>query len=84
MAISKNIQTKSGIDIQNAYIRVENVAILEKIVLQFMVRSYKDKRKPFVEEELMTCKYDIAGSNPIIQAYTYLKALPNFAGAIDC
>lgn len=84
MALSKNIQTKSGIEIQEAYIRVESVSILEKTVLQFLLRFYKDKSKPSVDEVLMTCKYDIAGANPIEQAYVHVKSLAEFADAKDC
>lgn len=84
MALSKNIQTKSGIEIQDAYIRVESVSILEKTALQFLLRFYKDKSKPSVEESLMTCKYDIAGANPIEQAYVHVKSLENFSDAKDC
>lgn len=43
MALSKNIQTKSGIDIQDAYIRVESISILEKTVLQFCCVRTKTK-----------------------------------------
>lgn len=83
MALLKNIQTKSGIDIQDAYIRVEFITIIEKTILQFLLRSYKDKNKPFVDETLMVCKYDIAGVNPIEQAYMYVKSLENFSDAKD-
>ncbi len=84
MALLKTIQTKSGIDVQNAYIRVEAVSILEKTVLQFLLRSYKDKSKPSVDEAFMTCKYDIDGVNPIEQAYSYVKSLADFADAKNC
>lgn len=84
MALSKNIQTKSGIEIQDVYIRVESVSILEKTALQFLLRFYKDKSKPSIDETFMTCKYDIDGKNPIEQAYVHVKSLENFSDAKDC
>lgn len=84
MALSKYIQTKSGIEIPDAYFRVESVSILEKTVLQFLLRAYKDKSKPSVDEDLMTCKYEINGANPIEQAYIHVKSLADFADAKDC
>jgi hypothetical protein len=84
MALSKNIQTKTGLQIVEAYLRVEAISILEKTSLQFVLRKYADKNKPSIEESTMTCKYNLAGSNPIEQAYVYVKSLEEFSDAKDC
>lgn len=37
-----------------------------------------------LEERPYLFAYDIAGDNPIRQAYLHLKTLPEFANAVDC
>ena len=84
MAISKTINTKFGITVQNAYHRVESVNILSKTNMTFVVFIYADKEKIHLDEQFYSCAYDINGSSPIKQAYEYFKTLPEFAGATDC
>jgi hypothetical protein len=84
MALSKNIVTEHGFEIQNAYCRIESVTILKKSILIFCVDTYKDKTKQSVNSDNFSCAYDFSGANPIAQAYVYLKTLPEFAGATDC
>lgn len=84
MALKKTVQTTFGIDIVDAYHRVESVRLQSKTQMQFNVYVYADPSKQFVAESIETASYDIQGSNPIAQAYEYLKTMPEFADAVDC
>lgn len=83
MALQKAVLTPHGFDAPQAYHRVEGVS-LSKIEIAFRVRVYKDASSDtsFADEGFV-CAYDIAGDNPIKQAYEHLKTLPEFAGAAD-
>jgi hypothetical protein len=82
MALTKNIETATGINVPNAYFRVEDI-FLSKSVISFTLRNYVVSTKPPLSKEDMTCAYDILGENPFKQAYDYIKTLPEFADATD-
>lgn len=84
MAINKTINTKFGITVPQAYYKIKSVNIESKNKMTFIVFIYADKEKVNLDEQFYNCVYDINGSNPIKQAYEYLKTLPEFAGATDC
>lgn len=84
MALQKTITTPYGIEVPDAYFRVEYVRVTSKTSIQFNVYGYADPSKQFIVESLESCAYDLNGDNPIKQAYAYLKTLPEFEGAIDC
>lgn len=84
MALEKNFQTVYGINISNAYCRVDNIVINSKIKLSFLLKIYADKTAKEIQSEVFNCDYDIAGENPLKQAYEHLKKLPEFADAVDC
>jgi hypothetical protein len=84
MAFKKSLQTSFGIEVQDAYHRVEGVQLISKTEMKFQVRASIDGVKPHFADSTYECEYDIAGDNPIKQAYLYLKTLPDFAGAVDC
>ena len=84
MALKKTVNTPHGFEATDAYHLVEAVALIDKATMSFHVRSYVAADKPFFAEEVLTAPYDIDGLNPIKQAYTHLKTLPEFAGARDC
>ena len=84
MALQKTTTTAHGFEAVNAYHRVENVSLVSKTKLSFHLRSYKTTDNPFFQEQILTAPYDLAGDNPICQAYQHLKTLPDFVGAIDC
>lgn len=85
MALKNTVTTSHGIEVVDAYQRVECVEIVGKTQISYRVRSYKDNTGlPFFEEKFMTSEYDINGENPLEQAYSHLKTLPEFAGALDC
>jgi hypothetical protein len=84
MAISKTIETLTGIQVSDAYFRVESVIVHSKTEMQFSLRGYVSVDKPAFDNKSFSCKYDIEGANVHTQAYEYLKTLPEFEGATDC
>ena len=84
MALEKTVTTLHGFKAVDAYHRVEGTQV-RKDTMTFQVRSYKDTSGlPHFADSPFNCAYDIAGDNPIKQAYAHLKTLPEFAGATDC
>jgi hypothetical protein len=84
MALQMDIVTPHGLEVANAYHRVEGVELLTKELVRFHVRAYASAGKPFVMEAIHAALYDLNGANPIAQAYVYLKSLPEFELATDC
>jgi hypothetical protein len=84
MALLLTITTVHGIEIKDAYHRVEAVELTTKDSMRFHVRTYVSSDKPFACESVHVAPYDLVGENPIIQAYMHLKSLPEFASATDC
>jgi hypothetical protein len=85
MALKQTTITAQGFTADNDYFRIEQIKIVDKDKIAFNVRGYKDNSGlPAFEDCSLSCNYDIAGKNPIAQAYGYLKTLPEFAGATDC
>lgn len=84
MALSMTINTVYGVDVIDAYHRVEGVSFPTKDTMRFHCRSYVAADKPFIAEVVYTIGYTLDGDNPIRQAYLHLKTLPEFAGATDC
>lgn len=60
--------------LEDRYVRISDIRI-GKNVMQFFCKVYdsSDLNKPELESKLITCSYDLNGSNPYIQAYAYLK-----------
>jgi hypothetical protein len=84
MAIRQPISTPFGVDVLNAYQRVEQLRFNTKSQIAFHLRSYANESFPFIQETVYTCLFDLNGPNPIKQAYLHLKTLPEFADAVDC
>ncbi len=85
MALKKTVITSQGFDAQDAYHRVENLALIGKDSMSFCVRSYKQPTGfPAFAEIQHNATYDIAGDNPIAQAYEAAKKLSQFSDAKDC
>jgi hypothetical protein len=85
MALTKTVTTPQGFDAQDAYHRVENLTLIGKDVMSFCVRSYKQPTGvPAFAETQHTAPYDMAGDNPIAQAYEAAKKLSQFSDAKDC
>lgn len=83
MAIKNTVETGFGIEVEEAYLRVE-FPFINKDSMSFNLRKYVSKDLPFFSEDMITCDYDIEGSNPYSQAYEYLKTLDEYSDAVDC
>lgn len=84
MALKIDAEFK-GIMVQSAYITIVTPSVsLNKRYINFDVwyRSAAGE-EPFVTS-LETAPYNLDGENIYVQAYTYLKGLPVFQGAVDC
>lgn len=84
MAVKKSYTSRHGIEIPDAYIRVEEIRFTSKISIEFSACVYFDPSKSVLESKQFACDYDIVGDNPIAQAYAHLKTLPEFADTVDC
>lgn len=84
MALKKSITTVHGINLADAYIRVEALRLATKSTIAFNVCIYADPAMAMVDGRTVECAYELAGENPLEQAYAHLKTLPDFAGAADC
>lgn len=84
MALAKTVNTVHGLQVVNAYHRVEGIRFVGKDKMIFHVRASLDGLKPHFGDDQYECAYDISGDNPIKQAYKHLKTLQEFAGATDC
>lgn len=85
MALKLTATTPQGFTATDAYHRVGHLSLQGKNSIVFMLESYKGSEESIsFASERKSCSYDIAGENPIKQAYLYLKTLPEFAGASDC
>jgi hypothetical protein len=84
MALQNNIELESGIVVEDAYTRVESVKLQNKTSMSFEAANYVNDSKltAFRSTGYLTT-YDLAGDNPIKQAYLHLKTLPEFAEAQD-
>jgi len=84
MALQKSVTTKQGFLSESAYHRVEQISLPSKSTVQFMVSSYKSLTNTVsFDGDTHSCAYDMTGANPMAQAYTYLKTLPEFVDATD-
>lgn len=84
MALEKTVTTPHGFKAVDAYHRVEGTQV-SKDKMTFSVRSYKDNSGlPHFDDASFNCAYDMAGANPIAQAYVHLKTLSEFSDANDC
>lgn len=81
MALSVNT-THDGIDVQGAYVKIEHVNVTKDSVTAAVVWRANASSAP-LRHKAFSFAYDLAGENPIKQAYHGLKTLPEFAGAAD-
>lgn len=84
MALKKSVLTVYGIQVKNAYHRVEGLVLENKNEIKFNVRASVSGIEPHFSDNVYYCKYNLEGKNPFEQAYEYLKSLPDFADAVDC
>jgi len=83
MALKIDIELENGVKVADSYCRVERVS-LAKDKIDFFVAYYVSVDKPCFFQKQHGALYALNGSNPIKQAYDYLKTLPDFAGSTDC
>ena len=84
MAFTQTTTSAHGFDVPSAYHRVENIQLVGKDSIFFQLRIYKNPQKPSFSTTAFEAPYALEGSNPIKQAYQFLKTLPEFADAVDC
>lgn len=82
MALRQTVQFK-GIEIKDAYIRVCRFGgNKENMVFGVSYQAAPDQ--PIFNEDSFNIAYVVDGDNPLKQAYTHLKTLPQFTDAKDC
>lgn len=98
MALKKTTMTAQGIEVVDAYHRVESASVLrvgKRIpsevetygthTLVAKLCSFKDKDANVnFSEKMFTTKFDVNGVGAIEQAYNFIKSTSEFAGAEDC
>ena len=89
MALSKTIYANIGLEVPNAYIKI-NTLSGNKSMIEINVKTYvsreasKNDMVPIVDTYMsFTPSVDDSAPNFIKQGYEYLKTLPTYAGAID-
>lgn len=89
MALQKDIKLKNGLNIDEAYIRIDTVSGY-KGSLDIGVNSYVSQRifvdgQEYLEQKIYNFEpsVDDNADNFIKQGYEYLKKLPEYEGAID-
>jgi len=90
MALQKSLTDDTGTTHPEAYIKANSVVINKDIdkwmidfdIVVFHTVNNKLKRSVSIYSRYQV-EYNLTGDNPLIQAYTYLKTLPEFSGALD-
>jgi hypothetical protein len=82
MALQKTINFK-GITVSDAYLRIQSFSGSKKL-LKFELATHYRSGEQALTVSSFEIPYSIDGSNPIKQAYNYLKTLPEFSGSTDC
>lgn len=92
MALQKNIQSTTGLEIKNAYIKVDNYScnknnIVSAKLLAFVSRSASEEGKAPIEGsgEIITLETDYSDGaiNTKKQIYEYAKTIDKYKDAID-
>lgn len=83
MALTHNIDLANGLAAPNSYIKVSSVH-MTKINGTAVVSFHAQQDKAAFQSKSYFFDYDLNAANPIKQAYSHLKTLPEFAGATDC
>jgi hypothetical protein len=84
MALKKDITGRG--EPFNAYWRVEETRIVGKDKMMVCIRGYRNPNDRYHLDERCfdNVPYYMSTENAWEQAYDYVKALPEFAGAINC
>jgi serine protease inhibitor len=84
MALQKTTTSPQGIEVANAYHRVENVQ-LGKQHINYVIKSYASKAHvvSFARRDYVA-QYNMDAANPWEQAYAHAKTQPEWDGCEDC
>lgn len=84
MALSKTLTANNGLVVNNAYCKVENL-LVTKDRLRFSVNCYVDNSGEFASFTSFgyNAPYLIDQSNPIQQAYEFVKTQEDFSNSTD-
>ena len=86
MALTLAISTPFGIDLPTAYAKISsfggNKDCFTFQVDYFATQAARDAGTPVVKSE--SYQFNTVDPQNIASLYTYLKTLPEFAGAVDC
>lgn len=92
MAILKSVSSSSGIEVINAYIKVDEYSCAKGNVVNARVRAYVSRNfeiegKGPIEgnEEIIqiTASYEDGSANTKKQIYEHMKTLPQYQDAVD-
>jgi hypothetical protein len=92
MALQKTIESDVGIEIQNAYILIDEYSCVENNV-NARIRAYvskdmKEQGKAFISgsEDIISlqCDYSDMAINTKKQIYEYMKTLDKYKDSTDC
>lgn len=84
MALSKDV-TFRNVRVPGAYLAVVRPTVsTDKTRLGFSVVTSTAKGEETFTDESYISPYNINAGNDFVQAYAYLKTLPEFSGATDC
>lgn len=89
MAVLINVTTESGVTVEQAYARIDNVVGNKNgltVYLNYYVNAEAaNSHPPFMQTvHLFTPSQDDASVRWDKQAYEHIKQLPEFDGALDC
>ncbi|MDP9653340.1 UNVERIFIED_ORG: hypothetical protein J2W87_001249 [Pseudomonas putida] len=84
MALKKNISFR-GLVVEEAYVRVVTPTIAPgNTRFVFVAQIMASAEHEPLSSSSFEAPYSLLGSNPVEQAYEYLKTLPEFEGCTDC
>ena len=87
MALTKTITLVNNFQefsiFEDAYLKVTSFSGSKETV-SFDLSAFKEKGGVLLQKQDYVFAIDLEGSNPIKQAYEYLKTLPELADATDC
>jgi hypothetical protein len=86
MALTKDMKFK-GVTIPDAYIRVNSFSG-SKAHIAFNVGFYgaadENGEREMFDQQAYQCAYDLSGANALVQAYTFIKTLPEYVASVNC
>ncbi len=86
MAMKKSHEFKTdfgSVTVPECYIKVSMVEVNKNEGMANV--SFFDKPNgKLLQTKIYPVPHDLNGSNALVQAYTHLKTMPEFAGATDC